>query len=390
MGGLDRLFETIQARGEVGLVEKKVFAMPSYTTLGGRTIRDVRIGFETYGKLNARGDNAILIAHYFSGTSHAAGRYAPEDEEPGYWDAIIGPGKAIDTDRYFVVSADTLANVNTGDPNMVTTGPSSINPDTGKPYGMEFPVVTIRDFVNVQKALVDALGIRKLHAVAGPSMGSMQAIEWAAAYPEMVERVVAVIPAGLEADPFLIGTLNVWTAPILLDTDWNNGDYYGAQGACKGPVKGLAMSLKTITLNGRHPGWANAAFGRKPEAGGNLLQDFSARYAIEAVLDKATMARVAQVDANALLYTAKACQLFSLGHQASLMDAVKSIRASVLLMPAVSDLLMLPHYAQKAADVLRACGKRVEYAELEGDGGHFDGLLAIDQADPVLRNFLEN
>jgi homoserine O-acetyltransferase len=376
----------MHTEGESSLVEKKVFAMPSFTTLGGKTIRDVRVGFETYGKLNARGDNAILIAHYFSGTSHAAGRYAHTDEAPGYWDAIIGPGKAIDTDRYFVVSADTLANVNIGDPNMVTTGPASINPDTGKPYGMDFPIVTIRDFVNVQKALVDALGIRKLHAVAGPSMGSMQAMEWAVAFPEMVERVVAVIPAGLEADPFLVGTLNVWTAPILLDPDWNNGDYYGRQG----PHKGLAMTLKTITLNGRHPGWANAAFGRKPESGGNMLQDFSARYAIEAVLDKVTMAKVANVDANSLLYTAKACQLFSLGHQRDMLDAVRKIQASVLLMPAVSDLLMLPQYAQNAVDILRACGRKVEYAELTGDGGHFDGLFIIEQADSVLRKFLEN
>lgn len=385
MGGLDRVFETMRAKGELGLVEKKVFAMPSYTTLGGKTIRDMRIGFETYGRLNARGDNAILIAHYFSGTSHAAGRYAPTDEEPGYWDAIIGPGKAIDTDRYFVVSADTLANVNIGDPNMVTTGPASINPATGKPYGLDFPVVTIRDFVNVQKALVDALGIRRLHAVAGPSMGSMQAIEWAAAYPDFVERVIAVIPAGLEADPYLVGTLNVWTAPILLDAEWNNGDYYGAQG----PARGLAMALKTILLNGRHPGWANTAFGRKPATGSKLLQDFSARYSIEAVLDQVTMSKVAKVDANSLLYTAKACQLFSLGHQDNMLEAVKGIQASVLLMPAVSDLLMLPQYAQKAADVLRACGKDVEYAELEGDGGHFDGLLVIEQADEILRKFLE-
>ncbi|WP_165973822.1 E22 family MetX-like putative esterase [Paucimonas lemoignei] len=383
---MDRVFETTRAKGEVGVVEKKVFTMPSYTTLGGKTIRDVRIGYETYGKLNARGDNAIFIAHYFSGTSHAAGRYAHTDEEPGYWDAIIGPGKAIDTDRYFVVSADTLANVNTGDPNMVTTGPASINPDTGKQYGLDFPVVTIRDFVNVQKALVDALGIRKLHAMAGPSMGSMQAIEWATAYPEMVERVVAVIPAGLEADPYLVGMLNVWTAPILLDAAWNNGDYQGAQG----PIKGLAMALKTITLNGRHPGWANAAFGRKSEEGGDLLQDLSARYAIEAVLDKVTTDRVATLDANSLLYTAKACQLFSLGHEGKLLDAVDRIQARVLMMPAASDLLMLPQYAQKAVDVLRARGKNVEYAVLEGEGGHFDGLLIIEQADAVLRKFLEN
>lgn len=387
MGGIETMFDAARRQDEAGLVEKKVLTMPSFTTLGGQIIRDVRIGYETYGKLNARGDNAILIAHYFSGTSHAAGRYAHADPEPGYWDAIIGPGKAIDTERYFVVSADTLANLNTSDPNVVTTGPASLNPETGKPYGMSFPIVTIRDFVNVQKALVDALGIRKLHAVAGPSMGSMQAIEWATAFPDMVERVVAVIPAGLEADPYLVGTLNVWTAPILLDPDWNNGDYYGRHG----PYKGLAMALKTIVLNGRHPGWANAAFGRKPATGaGDLLREFSSRYAIEEVLDQAATSKVCWMDANSLLYTAKACQHYSLGHQGKVLDAVRRIQASILLIPAASDLLMLPHYASKAAASLRACGKSVEYFELEGDGGHFDGLLAIGQADGILRKFLSH
>ncbi len=387
MNARDTLFEVLQKKADVGLVEKKVFTMPSYTTLGGKIIRDVRVGYETYGKLNARGDNAILIAHYFSGTSHAAGRYSEADCELGYWDAIIGPGKAIDTDRYFVVSADTLANVTARNPNTVTTGPTSINPDTGKPYGLTFPIVTIRDFVNVQKSLVDALGIKKLHAVAGPSMGSMQALEWAVAYPDMVERVLAVIPAGLEADPYLVGTLNLWTAPIMLDPYWNQGDYYGRQE----PLDGLACSLKTILLNGRHPGWANTLCGRKPATNAdNLLQEFSSKYAIEAALDQVSIARVSALDANSLLYTVKACQLFSLGHQGGVLEAAKTIRAKVLLMPAASDLLMLPDYARKAAQVLKACGKEVEYAELAGDGGHFDGLQVIGQAAKRIQDFINH
>ncbi len=375
-----------QAQVADGLVKKQAFTMPSYTTLGGKTISHLKIGYETYGKLNARGDNAILIAHYFSGNSHAAGRYSDTDSEPGYWDAIIGPGKAIDTDKYFVVSADTLANVNTRDPHTITTGPATINPATGKPYGMTFPIVTIRDFVHVQKALVDSLGITRLHAVAGPSMGSMQAIEWAVAFPAMVERVICVIPAGLEADPYLIGTLNLWTAPITLDPHWRQGDYYGRQE----PLDGLARTLKTIILNGRHPGWANTACGRKPATSAdNLLQDFSSQYAIEAALDQVSTARMTAVDANSLLYTIKACQLFSLGHEGTVQDAAKKIRAKILLMPAVSDLLMLPDYARKAASVLTACGKDIEYAELAGTGGHFDGLLAIAQADKLLRDFID-
>ena len=179
-----------------GLVEKKTFALASYTTVGGKTIRNVRIGYETYGMLNAAGDNAIFIPHFYSGTSHAAGKYTPSDAAPGYWDAIIGSGKPIDTDKYFVVSADTLVNLNTKDPRVVTTGPASVDPDTGKPYGMTFPVVAYRDSVRVHKALVDSLGVKKLKAVAGASGGSLQAMEWAAVYPDFVERVIHVIGPG--------------------------------------------------------------------------------------------------------------------------------------------------------------------------------------------------
>src|SRR4029453_8234194 len=137
-------------------------------------MKNVRVGYETYGTLNGVGDNVILICHFYSGNSHAAGKYKAGDAAPGYWDAIIGAGKPIDTDKFFVVSSDTLANLNVKDPNTITTGPASINPDTGKPYAMSFPIVTIRDFVNVQKALLDSLGVKTLHAVMGASMGALR------------------------------------------------------------------------------------------------------------------------------------------------------------------------------------------------------------------------
>ena len=151
----------------------------SYTTTGGATIRQVRVGWESYGTLNEARDNAILVTHFFSANSHAAGKYHPDDAEPGYWNAIIGPGKPLDTNRYCIISSDTLVNLNAKDPNTITTGPATIDPATGKPYGMSFPIVTIRDFVNVQKALLDHLGIcvaaggrGRLHGCpAGPASG---------------------------------------------------------------------------------------------------------------------------------------------------------------------------------------------------------------------------
>jgi len=141
-------------------------------------IKDAKVGWEAYGELNEAKDNVVLITHFFSGTSHAAGRYAEDDAAPGYWDYLIGPGKPIDTDEFYVISWDTLVNLNVGLPDVVTTGPASTDPDTGRPYGMEFPIVTIRDFVNVQNALLESLGITRLDAVMGASMGALQGYEW--------------------------------------------------------------------------------------------------------------------------------------------------------------------------------------------------------------------
>src|SRR5256712_7489724 len=173
-----------------GIVEKKTFAMPAYATVGGTTIKGVRVGYETYGTLNAARDNVVLVAHFYSGNSHAAGKYAASDPAPGYWDAIIGSGKPVDTDRFFVVSSDTLVNLNVKDPKTITTGPASINSDTGRPYGMSFPIVTIRDFVNVQKALLDSLGIKKLHAVMGPRLAAFRASSGPPPNPALLSRSV--------------------------------------------------------------------------------------------------------------------------------------------------------------------------------------------------------
>jgi len=369
-----------------GPVEKKVFTMPSYTTVGGQTIKNVRVGYESYGTLNAARDNVVLVAHFFSGNSHAAGKYQASDAAPGYWDAIIGSGKPIDTDRFFVVSADTLVNLNTKDPNTVTTGPASIDPDTGRPYGMTFPVVTIRDFVNVQKALLDSIGIKKLHAVTGASMGALQSFEWAAAYPDMVERVIPVVGAA-EANAYMIGWLNVWAAPILMDPRWNRGDYYDKEP----PLEGLALALKTVTLHARHYGWAEKAFGRKwAAADRDPARGWENKFAIEDVLDRTAVARAKASDANHFLYLVKANQLFVAGHKGSLPESLRDVKARVLLIPASSDLLLFPEYSKQAMELLKKAGKSVEYVEIEGDGGHLDGVLAVAKAGETIRKFLRD
>lgn len=368
------------------IVEKQSFTIPEFTTQGGATIKDMTLGWESYGTLNEARDNVILITHFFSGNSHAAGKYAADDAAPGYWDSIIGSGLPIDTDRFYVISVDTPVNLGVHNPNVVTTGPASINPDTGKPYGLDFPILTIRDFVQTQRALLEQLQIESLHAVIGASMGALQAYEWAAAHPGMVERVVPVIASGW-SDGDLIAWLNIWSAPIKLDPSWNGGDYYDGEP----PLRGLAESLKIVTIHAQSPEWSNGVFGRAwaddalPPA-----DSFDNVYRIEAVLDAAGAARAATSDANHFLYLAKANQLFYAGHGESLYDGLLSIDAPVLIIHSDEDLIFPGNAVRETAAIIKSDGTPVEVVELEGTRGHLDGVVSISQAGPQIRAFLEN
>ena len=362
------------------LTEKKFFTLPQYSTAGGKTISNVRVGYETYGRLNAAGDNAIFVPHFFTGTSHAAGRYTADEKTAGYWDAIIGPGKAIDTDRYFVISADALANINVKSANVGTVGPATVNPDTGKPYGSSFPVVSYKDSVRVHKALVDSLAVKKLAAVAGASGGSIQAMEWAAEYPELVERVIHVIGPGLDIHPFVIGLLDIWTMPIKLDANWKGGDYYGLPE----PTEGMAQALKTITLTSLHFGWAEKVHGYKWAAEGKNPQDSVANlFAIEDALYKTGVARAAALDAAHLVWTARANQLYNLEKEQS------RIKAKVLFLPASTDMIFPPALSRRWAEKLKAQGNQVELYEIEGTNGHLDGILSIGKVADRIKAFLE-
>lgn len=366
------------------LAEKKIFELPSFTTQSGRTLKNVKVGWESYGTLNADKSNAILICHFFSGNSHAAGKYAAADAAPGYWDAIIGPGKAIDTNKYFVLSSDTLVNLNTGDPKTTTTGPASINPDTGKPYGLDFPVVTIGDFVNVQKALVESLGIKKLAMVAGPSMGSLQTYEWAASHPDMVGKAMAVIGSA-EADAQLIAWLDVWAAPILVDPNWNKGDYYGKTP----PNAGLAKALAVVTLQANHGDWTNGTFGRRAaKEGQSPAAALGNKFQVQSILDNAGEARAKVSDANHFLYLVKANQIFAAGGT-SLADGMSRIKAPLLIVSQPRDLVFTPDTIERTVEAAKKAGRDVTHVTIQGTRGHLDGVISMKQVEGAVKAFLE-
>lgn len=367
----------------VGLVEKQVFSTTDFHTHGGEVIDEVRIGWEAYGELNEARDNVILITHFFSGNSHAAGRYTESDALPGYWDYLIGPGKAIDTERYYVISSDTLVNQEPHNPAVTTTGPASIDPDTGEPYALEFPVVTIRDFVNVQKALLDSLDVQRLHAVVGASMGSLQALDWATAHPDFVERVISVIGMGA-ADPWTIATLQQWANPILADPDWNDGDYYGGPA----PLTGLRQALGMVTLQAMHPEMFNQVYADSGPAETAPLEDIRADFRVVEQLNAAAEARTRYADANHVLYLVRANQLFMAGFAGNLRSGLSPVTAKTLFLPASNDLLLQPYLARRAHQTLLELGKSSEYEEIEGPWGHLDGVYSLQQKSTRIREFL--
>jgi homoserine O-acetyltransferase len=364
------------------IVEKKSFETANFRTRGGATLTALRIGYQTAGTLNEAGDNAVLITHFFSGNSHAFGRYVA-DGPAGYWDAIIGPGKPIDTSRFFVVSADTPVNLNTRDPRTITTGPATINPDTGRPYGMDFPVMSIRDFVESQKKLLDSLGVKRLALVAGPSMGALQAIEWATAYPEIVDRVMPVIGTG-EVDAWMLGWLNIWASPIRLDPNWRNGDYYG-QGR-EPPTRGLAEALKIVTLQSRDRG-SLIQYGRGVPDGQDPGRRMGDGFAVEKFLDEAALARARLSDANAFLYLVRANQLF-LNEYTSTEAALSRSQARWLVVPSVTDRVFDIRYGRMLADALAKLGRPVTVAELDGPLGHLEGVTGVANVAEMIRAFL--
>jgi homoserine O-acetyltransferase len=390
------------APGSVGVVETQYLDLPGPVPLDcGRSIRPVRIAYETYGTLSPARDNVLLVCHALSGDAHAAGiartpaaasardGFGAEDRDGkshkglGWWDGMIGPGKAFDTDRYFVVSTNLLGGCRG------TTGPSSIDPESGKPYGPRFPVITVADMVRTERAFLRELGITRLAAVAGGSLGGMQAFEWAIAYPDEVDAVVAIASTHALA-PQGVAWNAIARNAITADPAWQGGDYYGT-GRAPSAGMGVARMVGHITyLSAQSLG---DKFGRRLQHGADIRYTLTdPEFAVESYLRYQADAFVKRFDANTYLYTSRALTYFDLARQygnGSLVEAVRNVGARTLLIAFSSDWLYPPSNSEELAAALEGAGKRVECHVIDAPYGHDCFLLEETRQTPIIKRFLQ-
>ena len=389
--------------GSAGTVETQYLDLPEPVRLDcGRELYPVRVAYETYGTLSPQRDNVILVCHALSGDAHAAGfartpgaastrdGFAADDRDGaagkalGWWDGMIGPGKAFDTSRYFVVATNLLGGCRG------TTGPSSPDPATGAPYGTDFPVITVADMVRTERAFLDALGIERLAAVAGGSLGGMQAFEWAILYPDQVDAVVAIAsthalhPQGM-----------AWNAiareAIMRDPDWQGGHYYGTGRAPEAGL-GVARMVGHVTyLSGEA---LDTKFGRRLQDSDDLRYTLTEpEFQVESYLRHQASSFVRRFDANTYLYTSRALTYFDLARQhghGSLTQALKGVAARTLLIAFSSDWLYPPSGSEEIAGALRSLDKPVEFAVIDAPYGHDCFLLEEARQTPIIQRFLRS
>jgi homoserine O-acetyltransferase/O-succinyltransferase len=371
--------------GSVGLVATQyyVFAQPPNPMVleSGEKLGPITLAYETYGKLNADKSNAILICHALSGDAHVAGYNSPTDPKPGWWDDCVGPGKAFDTDRYFVICTNVIGGCKG------STGPGSIDPATGKPYGLSFPVVTIADMVEAQRHLIDHLGIERLLTVVGGSMGGMQALQWAVAYPD---RLCSAIPLATTArlSPQSIALDEVGRQAIYSDVNWNEGDYYGRE---SGPNAGLALARMIGHITYLSDKSMQEKFGRRLQNTARYGYSFKTEFAVESYLQYHGGNFIRRFDANSYLYITKAMDYFDLanGH-GSLVRRFAGVRAKILVVSFTSDWLFPSYQAKEIVSALMANGVNVTYCDIDSPYGHDAFLLEVDRLTSLMGDFLNH
>ncbi|MDD5439578.1 MAG: homoserine O-acetyltransferase [Candidatus Omnitrophica bacterium] len=363
----------------LGMVETKYFEFgrhPHEIALEcGKKLGPLTLAYETYGALNDDRSNAILVLHALSGDSHAAG-FHPGDKSPGWWDSMIGPGKALDTDKYFVICSNVIGGCKG------STGPSSLCPSTGKPFALAFPMITIGDMVKAQKYLIDSLGIQRLLCVIGGSMGGMQVLEWVRAYPEHIRSAIPIATA-LKHSPQQIAFNEVGRQAVMADPSWDNGNYYG-----KGsPERGLAVARMIGHITYMSDKSMEQKFSRRLIEK-NYSFSFKSDFEVEGYLRYRGDSFVKRFDANAYLYITKAMDYFDLSGGRFIPQG-KKIEVRFLVIAFKSDWLYPAYQSQEIIRFLKIHGLDATYCEIQSTYGHDAFLLEIKEETHLIKHFLD-
>jgi homoserine O-acetyltransferase len=346
--------------------------------LGG-SLQDVTLAYETWGELDAAADNAVLLVHALTGDSHAAGGPSEGYRRGGWWDPMVGPGLALDTEKYFVVCSNVIGGCSG------STGPASTEPGTRRPYGMRFPVVTIRDMVRAQRRLLDDLGVRRLFLVAGGSIGGQQALEWAVEFPDFVKKAIPVAATGA-LGPQGVGMSEIGRRAIMADPDWQRGDYYGTG---RRPDKGLAIARKAGMMTYQSAAGQWERFGRRPAGRPPLHPEFGGRFEIESYLHYQGRELTGRFDANSYLYLSRAMDLYDVANgYESEEEAYSRIQAEVLFVGITSDWLFPAAEVRAAAKSAKMAGAQAQYAEIDTLSGHDAFLKDWQELTEAIQPFI--
>ncbi len=376
----------------VGIVETNfvdLFMPPNPLTFeSGETLGPVTVAYETYGELSPRKDNAIFVCHALTGDAHVAGKHAENDRKSGWWDTLVGPGKGLDTNRYFVICANVLGGC------QGTTGPISVNPETGRPFGARFPFITVGDMVEVHAALVRHLGISQLLGAVGGSLGGMQVLDWVARYPEMVRSAICLASAArLSAQGIAFNA--VGRRAITCDPNFRNGDYYSTNTPQKfgedGPRFGLALARMVAHITYLSELSIERKFGRRLQNSDQFAYDVQkeTEFQIESYLHYQGKRFIERFDANSYLYLTRAMDYFDLSARyGSLRQALGRTEARFLITSYNTDWLFPASQSREMVTELVATGRHVTYLELESVFGHDSFLIEIEQLEELLVPFL--
>ncbi|OQY10087.1 MAG: homoserine O-acetyltransferase [Fusobacteriia bacterium 4572_132] len=351
---------------------------PLLTLESGIKFGPITLNYETYGTLNSKKDNAILICHALTGNAHVAGK-VDENSEIGWWDPIIGPNRPLDTNKYFIICSNILGGCSG------STGPHSINPETKKPYGMKFPTITIKDMVNAQKRLLENFfDISHLKAVIGGSIGGMQALQWGVTYPNFMDGLT-VIASASKLSPQAIAFNKIGRHAIMIDPKWNNGEYYDLPN----DLDGLALARMVAHITYLSDEAMQIKFGRKHS---NITEyfDFDEKFEVENYLDHQGYKFIKRFDANSYLYLSKAMDLFDISRDfSSLKESLSQINANkTLIISFSSDWLFPAYHSKEVADILIELKKDITYYELTSYHGHDSFLIEYDKLNPLVNDFL--